>query len=936
MAKIYQLTDSQTNEEIYPITLTDCVYDSDNRNINQIVNDYYSEFDNITNHAISDFTKSISDKIEEPLSIDQDVKDELNDRLAGLTTMLVDPNPTIKYITANGKRIQKTGLEDWIISHEKIGNNCWLITLDKNIEEFSKDTLYINHYEENSDIFKTTITSIELQNFNNLKRIGNQFLYNTIIESIIIGDMPNLEDIGTAFAIATSNTPTLKYIKFGKLPKLSNINTWFIRNQNKLKEIDLSFLSTAKTIGTYFLNNCTSLTNIKFPDLQITTLNTILTNCTNLETIEFGDMNELETFPTEFLKTCTSLKHIKFGSLNSLKNMPDNFLSDMPSLETVEFTSFKSLETVGNNFLADCPKLTTITGNLFSYCPKLTSIGSYMLANCLNLSEIPQNSFAYCPNLTNIGTHFLYNNAGLDELPNYFMRYTYPTEIDRYFLAYTSLTKYNPIHLQKLTYLPDSFLYRNSNITSINFSSWENIVEDKGNFLGVSHIETMDWTFCNKLTKLGNYFMYNWQYLKEDIDFSPFTNVESIGNRSFWNVSCNTINLWPMTSLKSIGERAFWYASQKSIILPDNLEKIGENMFGSINDDTTSPNDNSVTYFQTPILNSNIDIRVFLKKEMTIFLSSYTTDLVEFDYLQEVITQCTAFGTNLKIYVWDVLFDTYKEYFNTFTGFYCYEHDNQHLNKTYHNTYLGTLNYDNNNYGYYLIYSITYNYDRTLSISLDFNWEGAEPPVSIGEPKIFVGARRFPYTNTRQYGVNTSQPISIEYENNIIVIPIDYTTGIEKEYQAPNIWTIYMQDYYNILNSDTPCLYIYCNNNGNYGLEYADITWGWPGNKMKLIDPDTRTYAYQYIVPDHIEQNMPNITNDIGYIFNGNNNGKQTKNIAWTDCPLDQGYTYYITDAVMAAESDEPKYFVGLMEISEYPDWLQQIIEESKKRNNIN
>lgn len=228
------------------------------------------------------------------------------------------PKPTIYYTTTDNNQISddKTGLQDYIISHTKETNGEWKIVLDRDMTSIPDKCFYQQH----------NIQTIRFEGLDDITSVGNNFLYYcNSLQSINLLPLSNVESIGINFLYFCQS---LHSIDLTPLNKITSIGNNFLNGCPSLQSIDLSPLSNIESIGDYFLYGCLKLTLIDFTPLnQVTSIGkSLLSGCSSINILIMPNTTDITSIGSAYLSGCSKLTTIYCpkGTLEHYKQlMPD-------------------------------------------------------------------------------------------------------------------------------------------------------------------------------------------------------------------------------------------------------------------------------------------------------------------------------------------------------------------------------------------------------------------------------------------------------------------------------------------------------------------------------------------------------------------------------------------------------------------------------------
>ena len=183
--------------------------------------------------------------------------------------------------------------------------------------------------------------------------------------------------------------PALKKINLAGLKEARNIGSDFLEESKSLTDvINLNCLSNVKSIGHYFMQECPMLKTIDLSAFSNVTLigENFLSGCTSLTSIDLSSLAKLEAnIQSNFLKGCTSLESVKLPSQCDATGIDDDFLGNCTSLKSIDLSGFTKVTEIGGGFLSGCSSLTSVD---MSKLTSLTYIGNTFLYNCTSITDV--------------------------------------------------------------------------------------------------------------------------------------------------------------------------------------------------------------------------------------------------------------------------------------------------------------------------------------------------------------------------------------------------------------------------------------------------------------------------------------------------------------------------------------------------------------------
>ena len=312
-------------------------------------------------------------------------------------------------------------------------------------------------------------------------------------------------------------TDSFEFVR--KLPLLKVLNFVYKENSS-VKTIDLSPLKQIEHIGDNFLSGCSELKEIDLSPLQ-----------------------NVKTIGSSFMNGCKKLNKIDLSPLINITSVGSSFMNSC-GLDTIDLSPLINITSISNNFLTSCASLSVIT---FSETFKnITHIGAFFLSNSISLKTI---DLSYFSNVTDIDDYFLYYSTigeiDLSPLKNL-------TTIEKGFMEQCKqLTSIKfPEHI---TSIGKGFLKDTYNLNEIDLSCFTNVTTIDQNFLSNSGIENIDLSSLKNLTSIDDSFMQECENL-ESITFPErFEHVTQIGKDFLRNSGIKKIDLSCFTKVRTIG-----------------------------------------------------------------------------------------------------------------------------------------------------------------------------------------------------------------------------------------------------------------------------------------------------------------------------------------------------------------------------------------------
>lgn len=182
------------------------------------------------------------------------------------------------------------------------------------------------------------LLSISFNNFRDLKKIGNRFLYGQrYLGEIDFSGLYNVEELGDSClsSLTMLGSAYLQKINFKGFENVRKIgNSFFSNNWNNITEIDFSPFVNLEEVGDVFFSNIKSLTYIDTTPLKkLKKLGSyIFSGCTNVETVNLSGLVNVEGTYNSF-SDLPNLKRVIIEVedkllINALKNSSLNSASE--------------------------------------------------------------------------------------------------------------------------------------------------------------------------------------------------------------------------------------------------------------------------------------------------------------------------------------------------------------------------------------------------------------------------------------------------------------------------------------------------------------------------------------------------------------------------------------------------------------------------------
>ena len=435
-----------------------------------------------------------------------------------------------------------------------------------------------------------------------------------------------------------------------------------------LKSIDLSGCAELSSIGGNAFNGCTSLESAELP-ASLTTIGEGAFGGCGLTSIDLSGCTKLTSIGTRAFVSCTALETVKLPA--SLESIGESAFGGCTALGSIDLSGCTALSVIGMYAFCNCDalesvklpaSLTTIGKCAFclsaltsidlSGCTKLTEIGNGAFSNTsletiklpASLTFIDDIAFANCTKLEDVyidsnndgEKHIIYLGSSYDDENQQSVKNTDKTCVGQnIFPSNNGLTlHYNPLS----TYIGDK---EGENLRAYfsNFPGYyydeesgmlvvyaDNGFDNAGGYKSkaksltvidpVSSIPEEAFRESSKiesvalpasLETIGRCAFDHCENLTQ-VDFSKCSGLTTISSSAFYQTWLSSVDLGGCISLKTIEGQAFQMSQQlSSVILPDSLENIGDNVF----------NDCNLSHFNFPANIKTIGSSIFSNCEYT-------------------------------------------------------------------------------------------------------------------------------------------------------------------------------------------------------------------------------------------------------------------------------------------------------------------------------
>ena len=349
--------------------------------------------------------------------------------------------------------------------------------------------------------------------------------------------------------------------------------------QSGVETLDISNISNLKTVGHYFLYNCSYLMNLKLPKDTIESIgNYFLYNCHNLRgSIDLTSYKET-SIPNNFMVNCFNLDSVNLSGLSQVTYIDHGFLTGfLGSLDISDWTSMKDVTlgflpaTLSSLKMDNWTQITKISANFF---PNEMSLKTISLDGCTNVKTIEKNAFP-----TNVEE---LNLTGFSSMTTCSSDY-WPKNIKSLNLSgWTSMTECHS------SWWPDSATTLNlsgwtsmetvsngsfnKNVKSLNISGWTKIAKFPEYFLspddngGFEHLETVNLSGFTNLT-FADWFLLNNNEPNKD---TVLRSVNMSGCTNLYEICPSTMrNLNGFETLNFTGLKNLYYIDYESFCMVD-------------------------------------------------------------------------------------------------------------------------------------------------------------------------------------------------------------------------------------------------------------------------------------------------------------------------------------------------------------------------------
>ncbi len=463
-----------------------------------------------------------------------------------------------------------------------------------------------NSYEE--------VTIPQTVNSLPVKTIGQEAFKNSYITKIIFSD--STEEIKTsAFedcnrlteVTINANINSISNRAFARCDNLKDVifegapdimGNYIFSDCVSLKNV--IFHDDMQSIASYMFNNCLNLVSVNLPLSCQTIGQGAFTNCDKLANVSIND--NCKTIQPQAFQNCFSLSEIDLANIEQIKS--NAFYKS--GLLTVELTD--SVTTVGSSAFGECVRLEQIyIGEGLE-----TLNNSFMSSLQVESFAVSENNTSFSSqenNLYNKDKTILYNYApnqsgDFFEIPEgvqtiEVFAFTFAKNLTSLHISHT-VENINPLALLEINllteitvdvsntrfYSDEGVLYNNDLTQLIKYPMnkdsksfvMPNTVEQISpySFMGVKGLKEI--TLSQKLTEIADYSFYGLSSL-ERVNFNGAP-LERIGEEAFYEC-ISLINIALPSALSFIGQKAFYGSGLKSIVIPTEVEDMGDRAFAN-------------------------------------------------------------------------------------------------------------------------------------------------------------------------------------------------------------------------------------------------------------------------------------------------------------------------------------------------------------------
>ena len=136
-----------------------------------------------------------------------------------------------------------------------------------------------------------------------------------------------------------ANLDNLTSVNLTGLANIKTIGKNFLSNCPQLPLLDLTMIQSLTSIGNNFLSNNTSLSELHLTEKNVTSIgDCFLSGCSGLTntSVDFSKFTILDTIGTNFLDSCTSLTELDLSKLTKLNNIGSGFFNECSLLNIIK------------------------------------------------------------------------------------------------------------------------------------------------------------------------------------------------------------------------------------------------------------------------------------------------------------------------------------------------------------------------------------------------------------------------------------------------------------------------------------------------------------------------------------------------------------------------------------------------------------------------
>lgn len=396
---------------------------------------------------------------------------------------------------------------------------------------------------------------------------------------------------------------TLIKMTFDGTSKLETIESTAFRQCTSLTEI--TFPDSLKQIQENAFYGCTKLTTIHFPSGLTLLGNSAFANCASISEITIPD--SLPSIGDSAFMQCWAVTSLTLGS--GVTSIGLNAFWNCTNLATVNFGENSALKTIGQSAFKETgivsieipDSVTTFSGSCFHSCKKLTTVklpkgltstGSSLFTNCIELKSI-----TLPDTLTTLGAN-CFSGTGFESF-----------EIPAHITMVGISCFMNCPNLATVKFLGESTNYQNSvftncvKLTSVTLPAQAKILNDN-TFDGCTSLVEVN--LPAGITQIGGSAFYNCAKLTT-VNFH--SNIQIIWATAFYGcTSLKSVEFPEDSKLFKIALRAFKLCTNLEVVkLPKSLTTIENDAFTNITNLNFSIYSDNIKFGDKMFLYTNID-----------------------------------------------------------------------------------------------------------------------------------------------------------------------------------------------------------------------------------------------------------------------------------------------------------------------------------------